>query len=99
MALLVGRAKRVALMTNPLEYCLTGETAEIVDKLMGEFLFSCMGKNDMSIMSGFLASAALLIATHCERTGEDFDQLAGMAREQFALALKVSSETIERKRK
>jgi hypothetical protein len=81
-------------MTNPLQFCVTGETAEIVDRLLDEFVRSCIGKNDMSVVSGFITSAAILIATHCERTGEDFQELSDMCRDQFDLALKISGEHV-----
>jgi hypothetical protein len=77
---------------NPLRFCLTGETEEIVDRLFGEFALSCIGKNDMSLVSGFLASAAIMIAAHCQQTGQDFAELSEMSRHQFDLALKVAGE-------
>ena len=79
---------------NPLEYCLTGDTAEIVDRLLGDFLLSCIGKNDMSVVSAFLASAAIIIATHCKRTSQDFQELSDMSRHQFDRALKVAGERV-----
>jgi len=58
-------------------------------RLLGEFLLSCLGKNDMSVCSGFIAAAAMLAATHCE--------LGGLLLEQFDLALQVAGEHSETK--
>jgi hypothetical protein len=77
---------------NPLRFCLTGDTEEIVDRLLGEFTLSCIGKNDMSLVAGFLASAAIVIAAHCQQTGQDFAKVSEMSRDQFDLALKVAGE-------
>jgi hypothetical protein len=79
-------------MINPLQHCLTGESAEIVDRILGPFLHDCIGKNDMSVVSGLLASAAIIVATHCQRTGDDFAELAEISRQNFDAALVVVGE-------
>ena len=84
------------MTTNPLRFCLTGETEEVVDRLLGEFLFTCMGKNDMAIANGMTSAAAVLVATHCQQTGEDFDELSNMFRNHFSNALFIAGENIKR---
>jgi hypothetical protein len=74
---------------NSLQYCLSEETQEIIDKLLGEFMLSCLGKNDMSVVSAMLAAAAIMVAAHCQRTGQDFEELSAMAFTQFTDALKI----------
>jgi hypothetical protein len=80
------------MTVESLQYCLNEETQEIIDRLLDEFLLSCMGKNDMSVVSAMLASAAIIIATHCQRTGQDFHELSGMACVQLTTALKIVGE-------
>lgn len=79
---------------NPLQHCLSDETGEIVNKLLCEFVKGCMGKNDMSVVNGLMATAAILIAAHCERTGDDFEEMSEMGRKMFAAALVVAGERI-----
>jgi len=79
-------------MVNPLRYCLTGESAEIVDRILGPFLQECDGKNDLAVVNGLLASAAILIVTHCERTGESVQELANLNRQIFDLAVTVAND-------
>jgi hypothetical protein len=81
-------------MSNPLRHCLTGESAEVVDEILGPFLASRIGKNDMAVVTGLLASAAILIATHCQRTGEDYGELSMMCQEHFQNGLTVAGERI-----
>jgi hypothetical protein len=81
-------------IANPLRYCLSGDTEEVVDRILGPFLQECMGKNDMAVTNGLLCSAAILIAAHCQRTGEDFEELAELCRQSFNSALNVSSEQV-----
>jgi hypothetical protein len=75
-----------------LRILLNPETSELVDRLLGDFLFSCIGKNDMAVVSAFLASAAMLITTHCDRTGRDFGEVASECKSMFELALQVSND-------
>jgi hypothetical protein len=78
---------------NPLQHCLTNEdTVGVVDEILGPFLLKRIGQNDMAIVTGLMASAAILIVTHCQRTGEDLSEFSGMMRDHFDLALKVASD-------
>ena len=86
-------------MTNPLLHCLTGESAEITDRILGPFLMSCIGKNDMSVVTGLLAAAAVIVATHCERTGQDYEELCTLCQENFRNGLVVAGEHVVRKEK
>jgi hypothetical protein len=81
--------------TNPLRFCLAGESAEIVDRILGPFMLECLGKNDMSIVTGLMSSAAILIVTHCQTTGDSIEEIANAHREIFDLALSVASEKIK----
>jgi len=80
---------------NPLQWCLSGESAEIVDEILGPILRGWLGKNDMSVVNGLLASAAILIATHCQHTGQSFQETSELCRRSFDLALKVAGERIQ----
>ncbi len=73
-------------------YCMTGDSGEVVDKILGPFLQECIGKNDMAVVSGLLTSAAILLVTHYENTGDDIQELATMCRENFDLALEIHKE-------
>jgi len=79
-------------MTNPLQLCLNEESTEVVDHILGPYLLSCIGKNDMNIVVGLLASAAIIVATHCQTTGENFEEFAAMCRENFASALAIAND-------
>jgi|SRR5215471_16196749 len=81
---------------NPLRHCVSPETSEIVDQIMGPFLESNLGKNDMAITGGLLASAAIMLATHCQITGDDFEEMAIHLRTMFDLALSVAGEQVKR---
>jgi len=77
---------------------LTTETNEIMDLLMGEFLMKhCIGKNDLAIVNAFMAGAASMIAAHCERTGEDYAELAKLEREFFASTLQIMGNRVGKK--
>ena len=80
-------------MKHSLRYCMTGETAEITDRLLGDFLLSCLGKNDMAVVNAMISSAIILIAAHCQRTGENFDEVIDQCRGLFDAAVKVVGET------
>jgi hypothetical protein len=75
-----------------LRFLLNDETSEIVDRLLGEFLRECIGKNDMSVVNALLAVAAIMITTHCERTGQNFDEIAAASQKLFKLSLEISSD-------
>ena len=77
---------------NPLRFCISGEAKEITDRLLDEFLLTCIGKNDMAVVNAFLASAAVMIAAHCEHTDHEFRDLAKESIRNFALALQVAGE-------
>ena len=81
------------MITNPLRHCLSGETADIIDQILGPFLLAQLGKNDMSVVNGLMASAAILIAAHCQRTGEDPQEVGDLGRNSFDLALKIASDS------
>jgi hypothetical protein len=86
------------MMINPLQFCLSDETEEIVDLILGEFLLSCcIGKNDMNVANGLITSAAIIVATHCERTGQDFQELSALFRNHFELGLKIAGEQIQKR--
>jgi hypothetical protein len=96
-AQVTGRAPEAkGMRPNPLTFCLTGDTAEIVDRLLGEFLLSCVGKNDMAVAGGLVSAAAMVLAAHCERTSENYDEHVARMRELFDLAAKIAGEKIER---
>jgi len=64
--------------------------ARIVDKLIKEFLpQQCDGENDLVVVGAFLTTAAIMIAGHCDMTGQSFDTNADASRKLFdgALAL------------
>lgn len=82
-------------MTDP-RFCLTGETREIVDRILGEFLLSCMGKNDMAVANGLITSAAMLIAAHCERTGQDYEELSALISYHFQQILEIAGHKREK---
>jgi len=83
------------LIENPLRFCVTGETEEVVDLLIGEFIPQhCMGKNDMAVTNGLLACAAILVATHCHRTGHDFDEIAGTSEHLYQMSLRIAANRI-----
>lgn len=69
------------------------ETREIVDRLLGEFLWSYMGKNDMAVVTALLSSAALIIASHSQVTGQDYQELVRMGRSVFDSAAAILEET------
>ena len=71
---------------------LNDETSELVDRLLGEFLLGCIGKNDMAVVNALLASAAMVITAHCKRTGQSFDEVAAESENIFKLSLEVSSD-------
>jgi hypothetical protein len=75
-----------------LRFMLGPETVEIVDRLLGDFMVDCIGKNDMAVVNAMLASAAMLIVAHCERTGQDFDEVVALCRNSFDLALTVAND-------
>ena len=79
------------MKANPLLFCLSEETADIVDQLLDDFLLKQVGKNDMAVVSGMLCAAALMIITHCQRTGDDPQKLFKQVQQQFELACKVAS--------
>lgn len=78
---------------NPLTYCLQGETGEI-DRLLGDFLKSCIGKNDMAVANAMLAAAAIIVATHCQRTDDDFGEFSKDFIDQFKRALVIAGECL-----
>ena len=66
------------------------ETATVVDELINDYLPQhCIGTNDMAVVSGLMTAAAVLIETHCQRFGDDFDELLKMAHDIFDIAAKV----------
>ncbi|PWT75886.1 MAG: hypothetical protein C5B60_04760 [Chloroflexi bacterium] len=83
-------------MTDP-RFCLSDETREIVDRLLGEFLLTCMGKNDLAVANGFITSAAMLVAAHCQRTGQDYDKLSALMAYHFQQILEIAGQKREAK--
>jgi hypothetical protein len=79
-----------------LRILLNPETRELVDRLLGDFLFSCLGKNDMAVVNALIATAAMLITAHCDRTGQDFGKVASECTTMFELALQITNETVRR---
>src|SRR5262245_58432769 len=79
-------------MSNPLRHCMTQETAEIVDRLLGDFLLSCVGKNDLAVVNAMLSSAAIMLVAHCQRSGQDYRELVNEARNIFDLATKIAGD-------
>lgn len=80
-------------MTNSLYYCMDDATREVVDLLLNDFIKTMVGKNDMAVVTGLSAAAAIIIAVHCQRNPEDdFQELSEMAVVQFKLALEVSGQ-------
>lgn len=75
-----------------LRILLNQETADLIDRLLGEFLLECIGKNDMVVVNALLATAAMIIGTHCKRTRQNFDEVATLSRDTFKLALEVSND-------
>lgn len=75
-----------------LRILLNQETAGIIDRLLDEFLLSCIGKNDMAVVNALLASAAMLIKAHCERTGDNFGEVASECKNIFELSLQVCDD-------
>ncbi len=65
------------------------DTSEIVDRLLGDFLLSCLGKNDMSVANGMIISAVMLIKAHCERTGQDYDETVQLFRSSFETLVEI----------
>jgi hypothetical protein len=78
---------------NPLRLTLAGDTADLVDQLLDGFVLDCMGKNDMVVINALLASAALLIVTHCQRTGQDFNETFSACRQLFDMAGRIANGT------
>jgi len=79
-------------MKNPLRHCVSDDTAEVMDRILGPFLESCIGKNDLSIANGLVVSAAIIIVTHCQRTNDNIEEIAKLFHESFDLTLKALSE-------
>jgi hypothetical protein len=81
-------------MSDP-RIALTGQSAEIVDRITGPFLLDCVGMNDLAVVNGLMTSAAIMIKTHCDRTGDDVGEISNLARQVFDLALYVACEPEE----
>jgi hypothetical protein len=75
--------KTLALMLSP-------EGQEIVDYLTGDFLRAQMGKNDMMVASAMLTTVAIIVRAHCERTDDDFGEIANLSRMVFESALNAA---------
>jgi len=72
-----------------MQHLLTEETAVLVDNLLGPWLQQQLGKNDMAIVSALLTASAILVRTHCDRTGHDFEDMRALALELFTASLQV----------
>jgi hypothetical protein len=68
---------------------MTREHQEIVDRLLGDFLLTCIGKNDLVVASGMLIAGVIMIKAHCRRTGHDYDEISRDAREIFDCAVEL----------
>jgi len=85
-------------LDNPLMHVVGPETAEVIGQILGPFLRSNIGKNDMAVVNGLLASAAILLATHCAKTGEDYRELVYRARELYDLGAEIAGEAFVRRK-
>jgi hypothetical protein len=73
-------------------YLVSEDTREIMDRLLGEFMLTCIGKNDMSLVSALMTSATIIVAAHCQRTGDDYWQTIAMARDIFEASATIAGE-------
>jgi hypothetical protein len=78
------------MKTDPLMSCLPRQSAEIVEELTTKFLQKQIGKNDMAVINGLMATAAIMLVTHCQITGEDFEDMVADHADLFRMAAKVA---------
>ena len=64
--------------------------ARIVDKLIKEFLPQCESETDLIVVSALLTTAAIMVAGHCDATGQSFDTNADASRKLFDGALTLA---------
>ena len=75
------------------------DAADVVDWLIGsEDVFKhIQGKNDLAVINGLITAAALWTATHCEYTGQSFDETEELVKSCFDSAFGIARAHIERK--
>jgi len=67
------------------------DTAEIVDILVDEFIPEyCMGKNDLAVANAMVFTALMIVKTHCQASGQDYDELIDLFRKTFESAIEVN---------
>jgi hypothetical protein len=72
-----------------LRHLLVEDSNEVVTFITGPFLLDRIGKNDMSVINGLVASIAILIKAHCDKTGQDLDETAQLFHDSFDGALDI----------
>lgn len=76
------------------------DAADVVDFMLSDRMFAHFkGKNDLAVINGLVTTAALWTATHCEYTGQDFDETAEIVRSCFESGFGIAREHIEKKQK
>ena len=69
---------------------LGDDSGTVVDELINDYIPNhCMGLNDLGVVSGMITAAVTLIATHCQRTGQDYDETLDLGRQIFDIAANV----------
>jgi len=70
------------------------ETHELLQLVSNFIKRECIGKNDMTLVSALVVNAASMIAVHCQRTGQDYDETAILVRQMFEHSIKIMKERI-----
>jgi hypothetical protein len=61
----------------------------MVDRLINEFLPSCVGRNDMAMANALIIVALMVVEAHCRQTGDDYGKLIGVLRNSFTAASRI----------
>jgi hypothetical protein len=85
-------------MTSKLDprFLVSGELEEILDLLDGFVAEKCLGRNDMCLIQAHILSALALVAAHCARTRDDYDETVAMVRQFFDTTAELYGDTVKK---
>jgi hypothetical protein len=74
---------------SSIRHCLNDETGGMVDRLINEFLPSCVGRNDMAMANALIIVALMVAEAHCRQAGDDYGKLIGILQSSFMTASRI----------